>query len=69
MQTHMLVVSAITFDGQGAVALAERQGIDAPYIETHDTFVFIARPKREFAERSLTRVNGQGYYALKGKLL
>jgi hypothetical protein len=69
MQTHMLVVSAIGFTVDGAQALAGRQGIHAPFIETHDTYVFIARPKSEFASRSLKRFNGKGYYTLKGDLL
>lgn len=66
VQTHMLVVSAIAFNSADAKALAARQGITGPCIFAHDTFVFIARPKSEFASGSLKRVDGKGFYTLKG---
>lgn len=69
MQTHMLVVSAIAFDRAGAGSLARCQGIDSQCVDAHDTFVFIVRPKSEFASRSFERINGNGYYVLKGQLL
>ena len=69
MQTHMLVVSAIGFDVDSAKALAISQGIHATPVKSHDTFVFIARPKSEFASRSFKRIDGKSYYVLKGQLL
>ena len=69
MTTHMLVVSAITHTADEAGKLARSHGIEVGGIYAHDQYMFIARPKREFVDGSLTKIPGMGHYVLKGNLL
>lgn len=68
MKTHMLVVSAITHSEDGAREVAQKYGIDSTPVFAHDSYMFVARPKREFQSGSLKQFNGQGCYLLKGML-